>query len=123
MYAQKELAHADLIHKSELLEQTARLCPNSDTYCWFGDDLMKRGNYREAESLYRKAADMVPERIASRYKLFRLYLSEGDTVSALSLGRKVLTLKLKVESTGNLEMRGEIKRFLQEYRWQIPNTQ
>lgn len=115
MYAQKKLEDSDSIHKSELLEQTAQLCPNSQTYCWLGDDLMKRGKYREAKFFYQKATDMVPTKITSHYKLFKLYLAEGDTVSALSMGRKVLTLKLKVESIRNLKMRGEIKRFLQEY--------
>ena len=75
---------------------------------------MNMGNLDKAEILYRKAIDMVPSRITPRYKLFKLYISRGDTILAVSLGRIVLSLKPKVESTKTLRMKGEIKDFLQD---------
>lgn len=112
MYSQMETVPDSM--RSDILNRTSFLCPDSEIYCMLGDESMNMGNLDKAEILYRKAIDMVPSRITPRYKLFKLYISRGDTILAVSLGRIVLSLKPKVESTKTLRMKGEIKDFLQD---------
>jgi len=112
MYVQKETIPDSM--KSYMLSRASSLFPDSEIYCMLGDESMNMGNLDKAEIFYRKAIDMVPSRITPRYKLFKLYISRGDTVLAVSLGRIVLSLKPKVESTKTLRMKGEIKDFLQD---------
>ena len=112
MYVQKETIPDSM--KSYMLSRASFLFPDSEIYCMLGDESMNMGNLDKAEILYRKAIDMVPSRITPRYKLFKLYISRGDTILAVSLGRIVLSLKPKVESTKTLRMKGEIKDFLQD---------
>lgn len=112
MYVQKETIPDSM--KSYMLSRASFLFPDSEIYCMLGDESMNMGNLDKAEIFYRKAIDMVPSRITPRYKLFKLYISRGDTILAVSLGRIVLSLKPKVESTKTLRMKGEIKDFLQD---------
>lgn len=114
LHVQKEYLDEEFMHRSKILERTAFLFPSSDTYCWLGDDWMKKGNSRKAEYYFHKAADMVPVRIEPCYKLFKLHLSEGDSVAAVCIGKDVLKKKIKVGNTRSLRMRGEINRFLQK---------
>lgn len=113
MYSQVETIQDSI--KSDILNRTSLLCPDSEIYCLLGDENMKNGNFDESEKYYRKAIDMAPSRITPRYKLFKLYLSKGDTLSAVSYGRNILSFKPKVESTRTLKMNGEIKSFLHDY--------
>lgn len=112
MYVQKGSISDSM--KSNMLSRASSLCPDSEIYCLLGDENMEKGNLDESEKYYRKAIDMVPSRVTPRYKLFKLYLSKGDTISAVLSGRNVLSLKPKVESTKTLRMKGEIKDFLQD---------
>ncbi len=113
MYSQMETVPDSM--RSDILDRTSLLCPDSEIYCLLGDENMEKGNFDKSETYYRKASDMVPSRITPRYKLFRLYLSKGDTLSAVSYGRKILSFKPKVESTITLRMKGEIKSFLRKW--------
>ena len=112
MYAQKENLGIGLKQRGELLEKAAFLFPSSDTYCWYGDYLMKQGISSQAKLYYQAAANMVPVKIAPNYKLFKLYLSEGDTVTALSVGRGTLKKSIKVDNTMTLRMLGEMEYIL-----------
>ena len=113
MYSQMETVPDSM--RSDILNRTSFLCPDSEIYCLLGDENMEKGNFDKSETYYRKASDMVPSRITPRYKLFRLYLSKGDTLSAISCGNKILSFKPKVESTIILRMKGEIKSFLRKW--------
>ncbi len=101
--------------RSDILNRTSFLCPDSEIYCLLGDENMEKGNFDKSETYYRKASNMVPSKITPRYKLFRLYVSKGDTLSAVSYGRNILSFKPKIESTRPLKMKGEIKSFLHNY--------
>ena len=113
MYSQMETVPDSM--RSDILYRTSFLCPDSEIYCLLGDENMEKGNLDKSEWFYRKAVDMIPSRIAPRYRLFKLYLSKGDTISAVSLGRDILSFKPKVESIRTLKMKGEIKSFLHDY--------
>ena len=73
---------------------------------------MKRGISSQAKLYYQAAANMVPVKIAPNYKQFKLYLSEGDTVAALSVGRGTLKKGIKVDNTLTLRMLGEMEYIL-----------
>lgn len=109
MYAQKENLDIDSKQRSKMLEETAFLFPSSDTYCWLGDDLVKRGISRKAKFYYQIAANMAPVKITPNYKLFKFYLSEGDTIDAINIGNATLKKKIKVDNTKTLQMLGEIE--------------
>lgn len=107
---------ADGMDKSDMLDEISFLCPDSEIYCWQGDDKMDKGDFDKAERFYRTAINMVPSRITPRYKLFKLYLSKGDTASAVSLGNEISSLKLKTGNTRSLRMKGEVMRIMEELK-------
>ena len=113
IYSQMETVPDSM--RSDILNRTSFLCPDSEIYCLLGDENMEKGNFDKSETYYRKASNMVPSKITPRYKLFRLYVSKGDTLSAVSYGRNILSFKPKIESTRTLKMKGEIKSFLHNY--------
>ena len=93
-----------------MLERTARIIPTLETYCAIGDIHGRRGDYEKAEVYYCEAADMVPLRIAAKYRLFNLFLAKKDTVSAVRIGNGLLRQPVKVEGIRTLQMKGKCGR-------------
>lgn len=111
-YAQQDNISINPSFRSEMLLKTAFLYPSSDTYCWLGDDLVEKGEYKKAEYYYKIAMNMTPNRIGAGYKLFKLYLAQEDTLSAIKTGSDVIKKKIKIDNNRSLGMLGEIERIL-----------
>lgn len=85
---------------------------SSDPMFWnvMGNNSKAQGKYREAESRYKFAFLMVPNRMYPLYLLAKLYYEEGDTVRFLDMAERMERFIPKVESVNTENMRLEIKR-------------
>ena len=84
---------------------------SSDPMFWnvMGNNSFAQGNYREAESRYKHAFTMVPNRLYPLYLLAKLYYAEGDTLRFRDMAERVEKFKPKVESINTERLRTEIQ--------------
>lgn len=88
------------------------LPPTCETYCSYGDIFANRGLYKKAEAYYKKAGYMIPTRLTPNYKLWKLYILQGDTIHAIRKAQYILQQNLKIENSFTLKAKTEIKSFL-----------
>ncbi|GHT64573.1 hypothetical protein FACS189451_12240 [Bacteroidia bacterium] len=86
--------------------------PSSETYCLLGEASECYGEYKHAEQLYQKTANMVPNRILPNYYLWRLYVKLGDHNQAHEMAQKILSQQVKMENTFTLQVKGEMRKYL-----------
>lgn len=63
-----------------------------------GNNYSEMGFYQDAEHAYKKAFDIMPNRIYPLYKLMLLYNKQGDTEKTNDIARKVMAFNEKVIS-------------------------
>ena len=85
---------------------------SSDPMFWnvMGNNSKALGKFREAESRYKSAFRMVPNRLYPLYLLAKLYYEEGDTVRFLEMEERMERFVPKVESVNTEKMRSEIRQ-------------
>ena len=69
----------------------------------------------EAESCFRKAYDMVPNRLYPLYLLANLYFSTGEAEKGVAVARQLLDQEPKVMSDAVREMKAEMKEKIGRY--------
>ena len=74
-----------------------------------GNNSLAQGKYREAESRYKHAFYMVPNRLYPLYLLAKLYHEEGDTARFLDMAGRIEVFVPKVESVNTDRLRSEIR--------------
>ena len=64
------------------------------------------GNLKEAESDFKTAVYMVPNRMRSRYELLQFYLAKKDTSNAVFWAKSILDMPVKIPSdiTSNIKL-------------------
>lgn len=99
----------------EVMEETAKIIPTCELFCDMGDTYRKLNQYEKAERSYRLAGNMIPSRITPKYKLFVLYKDSGDSLSAVKIAKEIMEMKIKVEGSHALKMKGVVRMFLSAY--------
>jgi O-antigen ligase len=106
-----------------VLEDAARHVPSSRLYLDLGEVYQQTGRAAEAEKAYRTASFMVPGYLEPRYRLFRLYVAQGDTLRAVREGESLLRMPVKVENPAVEAMRRSVGEWLEtaqpERRWDM----
>ena len=105
----------DYIRSDSILTMGTRISSNPLFWNIMGNNSMAMGNYREAESRYKHAFHMVPNRLYPLYKLALLYKEEGDTTRFLMMAEKVEDFIPKVDSNMTEQMRNEIATIKKGY--------
>lgn len=72
--------------------------PNNDYYTRLGYIYALSNNAEEAEEAYLMAINMVPNRFINRYKLYNFYKNTGQKKKAISLGKEILNIPVKIQS-------------------------
>lgn len=99
----------------EVMEETAKIIPTCELFCDMGDTYRKLYQYKEAEQCYKLAVNMIPSRITPKYKLFVLYKDSGDSLSAVKIANEIMTMKIKIEGSHALKMKGLVRMYLLEH--------
>lgn len=80
-----------------------------------GNNSLAQGKFREAESRYKNAFYMLPNRLYPLYLLAKLYYIEGDRVKFLEMADIVESFIPKVKSANTDRLRFEIRELKKDY--------
>lgn len=78
-----------------------------------GKNYLEMGFYREAESAYQKAFNVMPNRLYPLYQLMLLYEKEEKTDQMIEMAQRVLKFNEKVASSATREMKNIAKEKLE----------
>lgn len=85
--------------------------PSSTLCIGIGELYEQSRQYNCAETFYRLALDMNPDRITPAFKLFELYQKIGRLSEARETAAKILSTEYRIVSTDLLRMKGTVRRF------------
>ena len=90
---------------------------SSDPMFWIvkGNNSMAIGDYREAETRYKYAFYMVPNRLYPLVQLAKLYHIEGDTIGFLDMVDRIDRFVPKIESLNTEGLREEVREIKEGY--------
>ena len=80
-----------------------------------GNNSMAIGDYREAETRYKYAFYMVPNRLYPLVQLAKLYHIEGDTIGFLDMVDRIDRFVPKIESLNTEGLREEVREIKEGY--------
>lgn len=122
IYSKSSLEDYPLNTKLQILQTAARIAPNSELYIKLGDFWKQKKDFPQAEAYYQTAAAMIPHHITPSYKLFQLYIEEGNINAATNMGNYLLKQPIKKKGTKALRMEAEVLEFLHKEK-NIKRTQ
>ena len=99
---------------NHILQQGLKISSDPMFYNLTGINYQLMKEYAAAESCFRKAADMVPNRLYPYYLLAKLYIEMGLSDQACNMAKIVQTKEPKVHSQAVIEMRDEMKKICAE---------
>ena len=106
------LQEQDFGHALSMFEQSRQYVEADYTNSYIGDLLWKKGDLVSAEKYYLLAADMVPNRLQTKFKLMRLALDGGKRKEALFWAGAIIKAPLKVESFTGMQIKEAARKVL-----------
>ncbi len=97
---------------NSILFEGAKLSSDPMFYNVIGNNYKKLGAYQLAEKYYKKAFDILPNRIYPLYLLMNLYVKTNNTQKALYMKNKVISFKPKIESKATNDMKKEAEELI-----------
>jgi tetratricopeptide (TPR) repeat protein len=98
------------LESNRVLQQGMKISCDPVLYNLAGTNSQLMKDYSAAESYYRKAADLVPNRLLPYYLLAKLYVEIELYEQACEMAKIVLTKEPKINSQAVREMRKEMKK-------------
>ena len=96
------------------LRRGTRVSNDPMFYTLQGHNYLSLGAFREAETAYRKAFRILPNRLYPLYRLMLLYETAGETGKMRHMARRILHFEVKVPSPATEEMQQEARHRLRE---------
>lgn len=88
--------------------------PSCETFCDIGDYFYDKNALLDAEKYYKAAVYMIPTRLTPKYKLWRLYMENGDNKAAMAVARQIITQPLKIETVFTIRAKAEVEDYLRQ---------
>jgi tetratricopeptide (TPR) repeat protein len=101
-----------LTESNHVLQRAAKISCDPMLYNIMGKNYQGLKQYAEAERCFRKAANIVPNRVYPYYLLALMYAEAGETEKAKAMARIVLTKEPKVHSQAIDEMREKMNKLI-----------
>jgi len=95
-----------------VLQQATELCPTTEIYCDLGLSYEQENDYSRSEHCFKLAADMVPTYITPKFRLFKLYLQNGQTNKADSIALEIMKMNVKIENKAVKRMKAEVQEYI-----------
>ena len=111
LFVQKNNLDTDVLPIIHYLEKNF---PSPSLLMTKGDCLKKKNQWKEAESAYRLAANMMPSLQAPRGRLAFLYNETGRRKEALVIAHEILTEDVKVYGFDTFRLHRELKRIFED---------
>lgn len=112
-YAQYAFKNYEPQQALAVLNDVKKIVPTSELYCDLGDLHLALGDSEMAQKCYQQGGNMIPRRVVPQYKLFNLFRDRKDTLSARLIGKKILSMPVKIEGTRSLRIKADIKHYLE----------
>lgn len=96
-----------------VVEECKKAWNDYDVQILLADNLENTGRTDEAIDVYGHAADMIPCRFEPLNSMMALYLSSGDTLSAVRIAEKIISKPVKVESLRIWDIKSDAKSLLE----------
>nr|WP_255491656.1 O-antigen ligase family protein [Bacteroides sp. 224] len=97
------------LNRIDLIKDYIELYPSPNGLCELGKSYKELNNFNQAEQSFILASNMNPSLVIPNYELFLLYQEKGDIQNMKKIGEKVLSRKIKKESTASIKMKAYIK--------------
>lgn len=97
-----------------ILEKAATLIPTSELLCDLGDLHLILHQSDKARYYYKLSANMIPNRIMPKYKLFQLYYHQKHFIKMHNIGQCILSTEVKIENSRTLQIKEEVRRILRD---------
>ncbi|MGM0504468.1 MAG: tetratricopeptide repeat protein, partial [Bacteroidota bacterium] len=102
---------------NEILQRATQRFSSYILYNTIGDNHKALGNFKKAETAYKKSSNMVPGLLLPKYLLAKLYVKSDQNRKAKQTAKKILNSTVKVESSATREIMNEMKNIV------TPNTE
>ena len=102
------------------LRQGTRVSCDPMFHVMMGNNYLDLGAPREAETAYRKAFSLLPNRVYPLYRLMTLYEATGKNEKARDMARRITAFRAKVDSPAVRKMKEEAEDLLQQTHVQKP---
>jgi O-antigen ligase len=110
----KQLYNTNRLQQADsIIQQTKKYYTDHEVYKLSASIAYELGNLKQAETDYKTALYMVPNRMRSRHELFNFYLTIKDTVNAIYWGKSILNMSVKVPSSTTANLLKQTKNRLQ----------
>lgn len=86
--------------------------PSTDILLMTGESYEKLNNYPKAEEKYRMASNLIPHLFVPRYRLFKLYIKQGEYKKAQIEAKEISTMQIKVYSDIVKKIKTEVNEYL-----------
>jgi tetratricopeptide (TPR) repeat protein len=93
-------------------EKYGYLIMKTGMYVMTGEAYEKLGNIEKAEENYQKASWLVPHKFIPRYKLFKLYKTNGQPEKAKATALQIQKMKIKVFSEPVKRIKTEVNEYI-----------
>ena len=87
------------------LRQGTRVSCDPMFHVMMGNNYLDLGAPREAETAYRKAFSLLPNRVYPLYRLMKLYEATGKNEKARDMARRITAFRAKVDSPAVRKMK------------------
>jgi O-antigen ligase len=101
---------------NDILMEGAPLSSDPMFYNIIGNNYLMLHEYRHAEDSYKKAFNILPNRLYPLYLLMKLYITINDTNEAVKMAEKIISFKVKVKSYATTDMKTEAKDIILKYK-------
>jgi hypothetical protein len=87
-----------------------------------GDCYQYLNNFTLAETNYKRASLVIPHRFTPKYKLFKLYLANANTIMALKIASEIKNMRIKIYSTEIKEIKTEVNDYINKQNQAIESN-
>ena len=107
---------SDINSRLQIQEWIAIKQPSPENFCVLGELCEHLRMYDKAEKYYQIAADIIPNQVQGKYRLFKLFVKNDRQEDAYRIATIISKQHIKIENTFTLGVQGEMKRYLEEFR-------
>ena len=107
---------SDINSRLQIQEWIALKQPSPENFCVLGELCEHLRMYDKAEKYYQIAADIIPNQVQGKYRLFKLFEKNDRSEDAYRIATIISKQHIKIENTFTLGVQGEVKRYLREFR-------
>ena len=95
-----------------ILEKAKNLNSSNNLYILLGNSYTAISKFEYAEKAYKKAINIIPNRLYPKYMLAKMYLKADKREEAKIMAKKIIESNSKVFSTAESEIKNEMKKLL-----------